>query len=106
MQLQNQLRDALKEQLNDPIVTVSVYDVRSKTYSITGEVMRPGSYPLIKNPTTVFEAVNQAGGFRDNFANQTHIMVLRGNQRLSSTTRITSKGRTRTRTSRFKTATP
>ena len=80
-QLEQQLSDALKSQIKDPSVTVTVYDVRSKTYSVTGEVKRPGDYPLIKNPTTVFEAINEAGGFLDTFANRSKITIIRGTNR-------------------------
>ncbi len=80
-QLEQQLSDALKSQIKDPSVTVTVYDVRSKTYSVTGEVKRPGDYPLIKNPTTVFEAINEAGGFLDTFANRSKITIIRGKDR-------------------------
>lgn len=78
-QLQTQLTEALKSEIKDPDVTVSVYDVRSKKYSITGGVKRPGDYPLIKT-TTVFDAIVSAGGFVDSFANQKDIRILRGNQ--------------------------
>jgi polysaccharide export outer membrane protein len=76
-QLQTQLTEALKSQINEPSVTVAVFDVRSKKYTVAGEVRRPGDYPLIKD-TTVFEAINAAGGFLDNFANQKDIRILRG----------------------------
>ena len=39
--------------------------------------MRSGSYPLTK-PTTAFEAINLAGGFRDNLAIQTDVKIIRG----------------------------
>jgi polysaccharide export outer membrane protein len=81
-QLKKQLTEALKEQLNEPEVTVSVYDVRSKLYTVTGDVKRAGSFPLIKEPTTVFEAVNLAGGFSDPFTNGKHIRIIRGSQRI------------------------
>jgi polysaccharide biosynthesis/export protein len=81
-QLEAQLTEALKAQINEPNVTVSVYDVRSKTYTVTGEVKRPGEYPLIKNPTTVFEAINEAGGFMDNFSDRKHITIIRGAKRI------------------------
>jgi polysaccharide biosynthesis/export protein len=81
IQLQRQLTEAFKSQINEPNVTVSVYDVRSKMYQVTGEVRRPGNFALIKNPTTVFEAINEAGGFLDNFADRKHIQVIRGTQR-------------------------
>jgi polysaccharide export outer membrane protein len=81
-QLEKQFTEALKEQLTEPNVTVAVYEVRSKTYHVTGGVRRAGTFPLIKNPTTVFDAINDAGGFSDNFANQTDIQIIRGTQRL------------------------
>ena len=81
-QLKQQLTEALKGQLNDPEVTVGVYDVRSKLYTVTGDVKRAGPFPLIKDPTTVFEAVNQAGGFSDPFTTGKHIRIIRGTQRI------------------------
>lgn len=82
-QLETQLTQGLKDQAGvlDPLVTVSVYSVQSKKYSVTGQVKRPGPYPLI-GPTTVFDAINDAGGFLDNFSDQKHITVIRGDQRL------------------------
>jgi beta-lactamase regulating signal transducer with metallopeptidase domain len=58
-----------------------VYDVRSKKFSVVGSVKRPGAYSLIQS-ITVFEAINNAGGFLDNFSNQKDILILRGNERL------------------------
>jgi len=80
IQLTNQLTEALKSVMKDPDVTITVYDVRSKTYSITGMVKRTGTFPLIKK-TTVFDAINAAGGFSDVFANQKDILIIRGDQR-------------------------
>lgn len=60
-------------------VTVSIQAVNSKKYYLQGEVNRPGSYPLLI-PTTVLEALVNAGGFRD-FANQKKITILRGSSR-------------------------
>jgi len=53
--------------------------VHSKKYYLQGEVLKPGSYPLLI-PTTVLEALVNAGGFRD-FANQKKIVILRGETR-------------------------
>ena len=77
MQLTKQLKEMLSSQLNDPEVLVTVFDVRSKMYSVTGQVGRPGNFPLIK-PTTVFDALNEAGGFRDNFSNRKDVLIIRG----------------------------
>jgi polysaccharide biosynthesis/export protein len=61
-----------------PNVAVSVTQVNSKKYYLEGEVNKPGQYNLIV-PTTVLEALVNAGGFKD-FANQTHIRIIRGKE--------------------------
>lgn len=69
----------LKEFINNPSVMVTVEQVRSKKYTITGEIGRPGSYPLLTS-TTVLDALTNSGGFRD-FANKKKITVIRGDER-------------------------
>lgn len=69
----------LKEFINNPSVMVTVEQVRSKKYTITGEIGRPGSYPLLTT-TTVLDALTNSGGFRD-FANKKKITVIRGDER-------------------------
>ncbi len=61
--------------IKDPQVSVGVQQINSKKYYIQGEVNKPGSFPLI-GPTTVLEALVNAGGFRD-FADQKHISIIR-----------------------------
>jgi polysaccharide export outer membrane protein len=63
-----------------PLVTVTVLDVQSKKYYLTGLTNHPGEYALAV-PTTVLEAINKAGGLQD-FANQKKIYILRGDKRL------------------------
>ena len=75
-QLTTDLKDSLSKFINKPDVTIFVTDVRSKKYFIDGQVNRAGSFPLV-TPTTVLEALSNAGGFRD-FANTKKIRVLRG----------------------------
>lgn len=70
-----QLKEALRTQLNEPVVEVEVIQVNSKRYTITGGINRPGPYPLV-TAKTVFDAINDAGGFRD-FANKSKITILR-----------------------------
>jgi protein involved in polysaccharide export with SLBB domain len=48
--------------LKNPDVTVSVLQVNSRTYNISGQVTHGGTFPLLK-PTKVFEALNMAGSF-------------------------------------------
>ncbi len=75
--LGNDIADRLKagEFMRNPSVNVQVVEVRSKKYYINGEVNKPGQYFLV-TPTTVLEALNNAGGFRD-FANKKKIRILR-----------------------------
>ncbi len=79
-QLATNITKQLSEYINNPQVLVQVQAVRSKRYLITGEINRPGAYPLAV-PTTVFEAIGLAGGFRE-FANKKRITIVRGDQRL------------------------
>jgi len=76
-QLSQSLTKSLSKFINDPQVIVQVQAVRSKKYYISGEINRPGSYPLAV-PIRVFDAITMAGGFRD-FANRKHIIIIRDN---------------------------
>jgi polysaccharide export outer membrane protein len=78
-QLGADITKGLSRLMNRPEVTVSVVQVNSRKYFIQGEVQRPGAYPLVV-PTTVLEALVNAGGFRE-FANVKNIVVMRGVQR-------------------------
>jgi polysaccharide export outer membrane protein len=75
-----QLTQALADYINKPDVTVTISQVNSKKYYITGQVFRSGEFPLI-TPTRIFDALNNGGGFRD-FANKKKIIIVRGAQRL------------------------
>jgi polysaccharide export outer membrane protein len=86
-----QIAQALKEHINDPQVTVGVQQVNSKKYLITGGVNKPGSFPLVV-PTSVFEALSQAGGFRE-FADKKHIVIVRGDRRIKFNWQDVVKGK-------------
>lgn len=60
--------------LTNPQVQVIVAEVHSKFFVVVGNVTKPGQYSLTR-PTTVIEAVSQAGGFRD-FAKTSKMYVL------------------------------
>ena len=75
VQLQDQITAALKKLISDPQVTVIVSEVRSLTFNIVGEVVRPGYYPLTRR-MTVLDAIALAGGFQP-FAKQKKVYVLR-----------------------------
>jgi polysaccharide export outer membrane protein len=63
------------EILNDPSVTVGVFQVKSRKYFISGEVNKTGEGYLVV-PTRVSEALANAGGFRE-FAKKTSIRIIR-----------------------------
>ena len=91
MQLTKTITDMLGKFINNPDVNVIVSDVRSKKYYIDGEVLKPGTYLLV-TPTTVLEALSNAGGFRD-FANTKKIRILRQGNILHFNYKDVSKGK-------------
>ena len=90
-QLAASLAESLSKFLNNPQVIVSVLQVNSKKYYVTGEVSKPGSFPLVV-PTRVLEALTASGGFRD-FANTKKIVILRKGQRLKFNYKEVIKGK-------------
>lgn len=76
-----QVKEAYSQTLINPEVTISVMAVNSKSFTITGKVNRPGRLELV-TPLRVFDALGLAGGFQD-FADQKHVQIIRGAQRLS-----------------------
>jgi len=75
LQIQDLVAERLKGFLNNPQVTVTVAEIRSKRAFITGEIARPGTYSL-NAQTTVLQLIAQAGGFTP-FAKKDSIVVLR-----------------------------
>ena len=90
-QLTKSITEMLSKYINNPDVNVIVTDVRSKKYYIDGEVFKPGTYLLV-TPTTILEALSNAGGFRD-FANTKKIRVLRHGQILHFNYKDVSRGK-------------
>jgi polysaccharide export outer membrane protein len=91
LQLTKTLTDLLGKYINNPDVNVIVTDVRSKKYYIDGEVNKPGTYLLV-TPTTILEALSNAGGFRD-FANTKRIRILRQGNILHFNYKDVSRGK-------------
>ena len=91
-QLAAAVGQSLTRYINRPEVNVGVQQVNSRKFYIQGEVQRPGAYPLVV-PTTVLEALVNAGGFRE-FANTKKIIILRnGKQRLPFNYKEVTKGK-------------
>jgi len=74
------IAESLSSLMQHPEVSVAVTQVLSRKYFIMGEVQRVGAFPLTV-PTTVLEALVNAGGFRE-FAKTKDIIIMRGTQRL------------------------
>jgi polysaccharide biosynthesis/export protein len=87
------ITEALSKSINHPDVSVSIQQVNSKKYFIMGEVQKTGSFPLLI-PTTVLEALVNAGGFRD-FAKKSSIVIIRGAQRFKFNYNNVYKGKNR-----------
>jgi len=90
-QLAGDIQKALADYIKNPEVTVTVNQVNSKKYYITGEVGRAGAFPLVV-PTHVLDALTTAGGFRE-FANTKKIVVLRNGERLKFNYKEVIKGK-------------
>jgi len=75
MELANVIAEGLKKFINNPQVTVSVSEINSRRVYVTGEVTRPGAFPLLPN-MTILQALTSAGGFTK-FARIKNIYVLR-----------------------------
>jgi polysaccharide export outer membrane protein len=69
------LRKEWTDFVKNPVVTVTVDEPRPLLVSITGEVSRPGVYPL-EAPASVLQAIASAGGLSQ-FAHEDQIYVLR-----------------------------
>jgi polysaccharide export outer membrane protein len=74
-QLRVQLTAAAAKYVTDPTVTVVVKAINSRKVFITGQVGKPGPYPLT-GPTTVMQLIAVAGGVHE-FADSKNIIILR-----------------------------
>lgn len=75
MQLSAAIAEGLKKYVQNPQVTVSVAEINSRRVYVTGEVTKPGAFPLLPD-MTVLQALSGSGGFTQ-FAKLKGIYVLR-----------------------------
>jgi polysaccharide biosynthesis/export protein len=85
VELEAVIKQKLAPFFQEPRVTVIVSEVNSPRVYVTGEVARPGAYPL-RGRVSVLQAIALAGGFSD-FANSRRIVVLR-NQKTGGAIRV------------------
>lgn len=76
--------------VRDPQVDVRVALFRSKKIKVLGEVNSPGVYSLTDVPTTVLDAVGQAGGVTQSGSVQ-HILLTRGGKTLTVSNYLQSR---------------
>ena len=74
-QLRRRLLEAASRFVEDPSPTVVVREIHSRQVYITGNVEKPGAYPL-NTPMTVVQVIATAGGLKE-FVNGKNIVILR-----------------------------
>ena len=75
-ELTEKITQLLETQIQSPKVNLAVSQLRSRQFSVIGDVERAGSFPLWNDHISVLEALAQAGGLK-NTAATTEIKVLR-----------------------------
>lgn len=74
-ELEHEIAQKLEPFIPGPVVTVELVDARGNIVYVLGEVNNPGAFQISK-PTTVIQALSQAGGFTP-YAGTGRIKVLR-----------------------------
>lgn len=74
-QVRERVTEMAKRYIEDPTVTVVVKQINSRKVFITGNVERPGTFPLLR-PTTVLQLIALSGGLKE-FANGGDIVLVR-----------------------------
>jgi polysaccharide export outer membrane protein len=75
-QLADRIQEAVREYITDASVTVVVRQMNSRKVFITGEVTKPGSYPLSSGSMTVMQLIALSGGLTE-WAQPKSISILR-----------------------------
>lgn len=75
LELSKEISERLLPYIQEPRVTVIVREVHSSQVFVTGEVARPGSYP-VRGKISLLQVVALAGGFSE-FADRDGIVVVR-----------------------------
>jgi len=74
-ELQKKITEESTKFMEDASITIVVREINSLRVFITGEVNKPGPYP-ITSATTVMQLISLAGGLRE-YANSKNIMIMR-----------------------------
>jgi polysaccharide export outer membrane protein len=74
-ELRLRLTEIASKLIEAPTVTVVVKQINSRKVFVTGQVGKPGPYPL-SGPTTVLQLISMAGGLHE-YADSKNILVMR-----------------------------
>ena len=74
-QLRVALTEAASKFVEEPTVSVVVKTINSRKVFVTGQVNKPGPYPL-SGPSTVLQMISTAGGLLE-YANAKNILIMR-----------------------------
>lgn len=74
-ELRAKVAEEAKRFVTDPTASVIVRQINSRNVFITGQVAKPGAYPLY-GPTRVLQLIASAGGLRE-FADKSNIVIIR-----------------------------
>jgi polysaccharide export outer membrane protein len=74
-QVREKITEQAKRYVDEPTATVVVRQINSRKVFITGNVERPGTFPLLRN-TSVLQLIALAGGLKE-FAKAGDIVVVR-----------------------------
>ena len=80
-EVRRELETLLAPYIQSPQVDVRVVGFRSKKVYVTGEVDKPGIVPITDVPMTVMDAINLAGGFDKDRADQRTAYLTRNGQK-------------------------
>jgi polysaccharide biosynthesis/export protein len=74
-QLRDNVNTLARKYLDEPSVTVVVKQINSRKLFITGQVEKPGPFPM-SGPTTVLQLISMAGGLKE-FTDGKRILIMR-----------------------------
>lgn len=80
-QLRDAVVEAAKKYVEDPNATVIVKQINSRKVFITGQVEKPGPYP-INGTTTVLQLIATAGGLREFADGKVSVMRIEGGRQM------------------------
>jgi polysaccharide export outer membrane protein len=75
LELQSLIATRLKKYISDPVVTVSLQDIKGNVVYVIGQVTKPGNF-VVNPDVNVMQALSMAGGTTA-FASLNNIIVLR-----------------------------